>query len=523
LTVAYLSDTLDWSNPDYTEITKKRLIRLERIRSDPKVLAAHMKFYEQNHTHFIEDWMQTYDPRKTDWKYCPFILFPRQREYLHWLQDLIDDREDGVVDKSRDMGVTWLCVAKALCLWLFQPGVKIGIGSRKENLVDRIGDPDSIFEKFRLILRNLPHEFLPRGFDLEKNSPHMKLVNPENGAVIAGEAGDNIGRGGRSSIYFKDESAFYEHPERIEASLSQNSDVKIDVSTHSGPGTIFQQKCQSDAYRKFEFDWHDDPRKNQDWYDKQCELHDAVIIAREIDRNPDASIENICIPGHWVKASIRLGKLMTWHRPDQEGKAGLDVGGGSAESVFVPRFGSRAYMPICWKDPDSINIAGKSKDIAIENNIPLINYDSVGVGLGVTSAFRRLTGVKTNGINNGSSPSSFKWPDGKMSKDKFSNIKAEMWYLMRDAIRKAYLHYLYVTKHEKGVKQNLDEILLLPDDPKLTTQLSQPRTERTESGKIYIEKKSSLLKRGIKSPDRADALALTYVRVSTFTITDIDT
>lgn len=853
MTITYLSDTLDWANPDYTEITKKRLIRLERIRSDSKVLAAHLKFYENNHINFIEDWMQTYDPRRKDWKYCPFILFPRQRQYLHWLEDLIQDREDGVVDKSRDMGVTWLCVAKALCMWLFQPGVKIGIGSRKENLVDRIGDPDSIFEKFRLILRNLPPEFLPRGFDLEKNSPHMKLVNPENGSVIAGEAGDNIGRGGRSSVYFKDEalvlcsqlltpfgwstigqmkvgdevygadgtaqritqikdfdsrdiyeikfrdgtftkcspyhlwtvdkiwggkkrltlntkdladnykysspggqtqykyriptcdpvefytnselpldsyvvgallgdgsvsqgsmeitsadkeivdqvkksipegcevrfrrkyhyginglskyvkkagiygccswekfipekykftsienrlallqglmdtdgsasggnttyhttseklagdvkflvqslggtaslrvkpdhrgyrdvyvlhvripdqfcpfrltrkkdllykkqafsrtivsvkkldkkkpvrcltvsnedglylindfivthnSAFYEHPERVEASLSQNSDVKIDVSTHSGPGTIFQQKCQSDAYRKFEFDWHDDPRKDQDWYDKQCELHDPVIIAREIDRNPDASIENICIPGHWVKASVALGKMMNWYRPDAEGKGGLDVGGGSAESVFVPRFGSRCYMPIAWKDPDSINIATKSKEIAVQNNIPLINYDSVGVGLGVTSAFRRLTGVKTQGINNGSSPSSLKWPDGKYSKDKFSNIKAEMWYLMRDAIRKAYLHYLYVTKHEKGVKQDLDEILLLPDDPKLITQLSQPRREQTESGKIYIEKKSSLLKRGIKSPDRADALALTYVRVSTFTITDIDT
>lgn len=522
MTTSYLSDTLDWNNPDYTEIVKGRLIRLEKIRSDPKVLAAHLKFYEDNHINFIEDWMVTYDPRRKDWKYCPFILFPRQRQYLHWLQELIEDRKDGVVDKSRDMGVTWLCVSKCLTMWLFSPGIKIGIGSRKENLVDRIGDPDSIFEKFRLILKNLPHEFLPRGFDLEKNAPHMKLLNPQNGSVITGEAGDNIGRGGRSSFYVKDESAFYEHPERIEASLSQNSDVKLDVSTHSGPGTIFQQKCQNPAYRKFEFDWHDDPRKNQDWYEKQCELHDSVIIAREIDRNPDASIDNICIPGHWVKASVALGKLMSWHRPTEEGKAGLDVGGGSAESVFVPRFGSRVYKPIVWKDPDSINIANKAKEIAEANNIPLINYDNIGVGLGVTSAFRRLSGIKTTGINSGSSPSNFKWPDGKRSKDKYSNLKAEMWYLMRDGINKAFKQYLYVTGHEKGVKQPLDEILLLPDDERLCTQISQPRTEFTESGKIYIEKKSSLLKRGIKSPDRADALALTFVKPSTFTITDID-
>jgi phage terminase large subunit len=42
----------------------------------------------------------------------------------------------------------------------------------------------------------------------------MKIENPELGGMIVGEAGDNIGRGNRTSIYFKDESAYYPTPKR---------------------------------------------------------------------------------------------------------------------------------------------------------------------------------------------------------------------------------------------------------------------------------------------------------------------
>jgi len=80
------------------------------------------------------------------------------------------------------------------------------------------------------------------GFDIKWHAPHLKIVNPETESTITGEAGDNIGRGGRNSIYFKDESAFYEHPLTIDAALSQNSDVKIDVSTPNGIGNPFYQK-----------------------------------------------------------------------------------------------------------------------------------------------------------------------------------------------------------------------------------------------------------------------------------------
>ena len=81
------------------------------------------------------------------------------------------------------------------------------------------------------IVRNLPHYLKPRGFKEHTHSNYMRLFNPANDATIIGEAGDNIGRGGRCSLFFVDEAAYLEHPALIEAALTATTDVRIDIST----------------------------------------------------------------------------------------------------------------------------------------------------------------------------------------------------------------------------------------------------------------------------------------------------
>jgi hypothetical protein len=69
--------------------------------------------------------------------------------------------------------------------------------------------------------------------------PHKLYVHHTNPAFSAGgEAGDNIGRGGRTLVYFKDESAHYEHPDLIEAALGDNTNVQIDISSVNGLGNV---------------------------------------------------------------------------------------------------------------------------------------------------------------------------------------------------------------------------------------------------------------------------------------------
>jgi len=252
----------DWKNVPYKKVYAERLDRLEAISSSDKVLRAHNIHYRANPVDFINDWMMTYDPRRTP-AYLPFLLFPRQVEFVNWVLKLYHNQEDGLVEKSRDMGLTWLCMAVSIYLWTFQEGAKIGFGSHKQDKIDKLGDPDSIFEKGRMILTSLPKVLLPRGFNADKHTPFLKIINPANGSTITGESGDQIGRGGRSSIYWKDESAFYERPLKIEASLSMNSNVKIDISTPNGPGNPFYRKRFSGKIDVFVYDWRDDPRKDE--------------------------------------------------------------------------------------------------------------------------------------------------------------------------------------------------------------------------------------------------------------------
>lgn len=190
-------NTFDFLNPDYDSVFRDRYTRLQNIRQDGsgRLLAIHKEIYKDNPVQFMEDWMVTYDPRKK-LSYIPFLLFPKQKEYILWLKKLMEEKSDGLVEKSRDVGASWLNMAFSIWAFLFLDGVKIGFGSRKEALVDRIGDPDSILEKGRMIIENLPIEFRPEKYDLA----FMKFQNADNGARITGEAGDNIGRGGRALV-----------------------------------------------------------------------------------------------------------------------------------------------------------------------------------------------------------------------------------------------------------------------------------------------------------------------------------
>lgn len=56
----------------------------------------------------------------------------------------------------------------------------------------------------------------------------------------------------------------------------------------------------------------------------------------------------------------------------------------------------------------------------------------------------------------------------------------------------------------------LGELFSLPVSNALCMQLSQVRWHRTPAGKIQIETKEQLQKRGVKSPDHADALVLAF-------------
>ena len=224
---------MEWP-PSFSAELDRRLKLEHRLTAEPDLLGGALLRYAQDPAAFISDCVYIYEPRNANTGepvMLPVVLFPRQREFIAWLHERFTTKTSAPVEKSRDSGATWMSCAFAVWLWLFYPGSTVGFGSRKEILVDRAGDLQSIFEKIRSIVRNLPHYLKPRGFKEHTHSNYMRLLNPANEATIIGEAGDNIGRGGRCSLFFVDEAAYLEHPALIEAALTATTDVRIDIST----------------------------------------------------------------------------------------------------------------------------------------------------------------------------------------------------------------------------------------------------------------------------------------------------
>ncbi len=489
----------------------------ESLSAGPSVQDAETMRCASDPIYWIDRFCQTYDPR-TDKKTLPFHLFPKQKEFIAWLQERERLQQSGLCEKSRGVGVSFLCAAYALHGWLYKPGCKVGFGSRKLEYVDKLGDLDSVFEKIRFMLYRLPEGMRPVGFREKIHDCYTKLLNPETGAAITGEGGDDVGRGGRTSLYFCDESAFWEHPQLAERSLIENTNVRIDVSTPNGPGNPFATKRFSGSISVFSFHWHDDPRKNEEWAERTKREKGLTAFAAEYDIDYSASIEGICIPGAWVRAAVRgtgSGSSVSSlpgasangsSAPAGKCVAGLDIGEEGADlSVLIPRWGPYVGDPISWGKLNTTQTAWRARDECHRLGVAELNYDSVGIGAGVKGTLNmsdKPLRFAAKAINVGESPSESMWPDQQTSKEKFANLKAELWWKLRQRFERTYEHVV------QGIVHLPEDLISIPHHPQLIADLSLPLHEQTETGKIRIEAKASLRRRGIKSPDFAEALVL---------------
>lgn len=477
--------------------------------------------------HWVDTWVWTFDPRllgkknaegKQEGAYIRMRLWPRQRELVEWLYNHILGQDEGAVDKSRDIGFTYVAVIVCLWFWLnpAYAGFKATFGSRDAPLVDNLNDPDSIFEKLRIVARRLPAWMMPEGFSWRTNDNLFRFNNPANGSVISGEVGDEMGRGGRSSVFIVDEAAFLARAHRVERSVSGNADSVIWASSSNGMGTFFyRKKGRLGAGHLFRFHYSDDPRKTAEWVSKKKASMDPVAWASEYEIDDTASVEGVCIPAAWVVSAQKLAKLEPGIKRVGRGISGGDVGGGKAKSVVVHRFGPIVLAPARRQDGDTTETAHWMLDECKSAGTAVLNFDAPGVGAGVQSTLRTAAPetLEIQPVNTGLPPDNERvWPDERTSDEVFYNRKAELWWLARTAFQKTHEHVRHLEGEVEARAQALDELVALPDDQALAFQLSLPKWFKREAGgKIIIESKEQLSKRGVPSPDEADAFVLTFL------------
>lgn len=165
---------------------------------------------------------------------------------------------------------------------------------------------------------------------------------------------------------------------------------------------------------------------------------------------------------------------------------GVDVARfGDDRSVICYRKGRNAAC-IPWdtmRNLDTMQVAARVADAFRVHQPAAIFVDEGGLGAGVVDRLRQLS-IPVTGVNFGGKPDRTAMDDGV----KVRNKRAEMWAFMR-----AWL---------KGG--------MIPDDHELAADLTGVEYAFDENQAIQLEKKEHMKKRGLASPDLADALALTF-------------
>lgn len=150
---------------------------------------------------------------------------------------------------------------------------------------------------------------------------------------------------------------------------------------------------------------------------------------------------------------------------------------GDDRSVIFPRQGIAALEPTIYRGLDNMDLAARVA-AKIEEWKPDATFIDAGQGAGVIDRLRML-GYDVIEVHFG----------GKATDPRYLNKRAEMWFELRDWVRNG------------GA---------IPNRVDLKQDLAAPIYWYDSAGRIQLEPKDDIKKRGLPSPDLADALALTF-------------
>ena len=154
---------------------------------------------------------------------------------------------------------------------------------------------------------------------------------------------------------------------------------------------------------------------------------------------------------------------------------------GTDRSVILRRRGERVEDIQVLSQLDTMQLTGWVSAAIRECRPTQVRIDEIGVGAGVVDRLREL-GHEVHGINVAN-----RARDDKL----FANLRAEGYWDLRERFRSGRIS--------------------IPSDQQLITELAALRYGYDSSGRIRMESKDDMRKRGLPSPDKADALMLAFV------------
>lgn len=267
------------------------------------------------------------------------------------------------------------------------------------------------------------------------------------------------------------------------------------LSTHGAMAAMFSNPTRADGFffdshNKMRARWRTHVVSSEDVPRARGHIDDIIAAygkgsnkyrVRVLGEFPTASDDTV-IPLAWIEAArgrnvARLNFVPVW---------GVDVGRfGDDSSALAKRQGNALLEPVKeWHGKDTMQLAGlilaeyraTHEDLRPKE----ILVDEIGIGAGVVDRMKEL-GLPVRGVNVGESAS---------SDEKYMRRRDELWFAARSWFE--------------------DKTSTIPDDPQLIAELAQPTYDFSSSGRIVVESKKDAKARGLKSPNCADALILTF-------------
>lgn len=421
--------------------------------------------------------------------------------------------------KGRQQGISTYISGRYFHKSLTIPGTQAFI-------LTHMGDATrSLFAMTKRYNHNLPPGLAPKP---DKDNENQLLFNKLNSGYRVGTAGSKeIGRSMTNQLMHLSEYAFYDNHVEIKRGIEQTvADIagteKIKESTANGIANAFYLDWQDAKEGKSDYInifvpwyWQDEYTRSaegmqlthdeQDWMqlygqDGLTARHLAWRRNKLSDFDGDYSqkckgfsqeypfTDEEAFLNSITDTFITVEPVQRARKTQVDSTTALIIGvdparGGTDKSAIIRRRGRLAYKCETFQGLDTMQLVGKLKMLIEKERPHKMFIDCIGIGAGVVDRLHEMgyecvVGVNVSRVAN--------------NPDQFLNLRAELWSEMRDWL-------------------NQDMAVQIPDDPDLQKELCGLGYEYNSSGRLVIESKKDARKRGMHSPDKADALMITFV------------
>ena len=230
--------------------------------------------------------------------------------------------------------------------------------------------------------------------------------------------------------------------------------------------------------------------------------------------------DSVIIKRSWIEAAIDAHLKLGFEAAGRR-VVGFDVADDGADkcaNIFA--HGSVAMWGDEWKGGEDrlLQSCSRTYDAAVARDAE-IRYDSIGVGASAGSKFDELNEsrglkVRYSKFNAGAAvvnPEHYYARDKLekiKNKDFFANLKAQTWWLVADRFRNTY------DAITNGTEYAPEELISIASDmphlEKLKAELSTPKRDFDNNGRVKVESKKDLAKREIESPNLADGFVMCF-------------